>query len=170
MDDFFRATNDDSHSFVSEEKIIKQILKSAGSPGVFRHLLEQCKEDTGQNNITLSWFIDRYPSFPIWLGVRKVEFQRDVFGGLLKKFTLTPCFKAWEEVNDSKPEDDERITGCIFTWPQFGVCCIHQYSQSYLSPSEGIWISRKMPSFEERFVIEPFNQLLSVINWQVPNV
>ena len=167
-DDFFRAETDDSHAFTSEEKIVKAILKAADASQTFKGMLAECREDTGVNAINLSWFVNRYPSFPIWLGTRRVEWQRDVFGALLKRFTMTPCYKAWEEVNDSKPEDEERSTGCVFTWPSFGICCIHQYTPSYLANSDGIWITRKLPSFEERFIIEPLSQLLKTLSWQLP--
>jgi hypothetical protein len=169
MDDFFnRAYDDDSHTFTSEDKIVKAILKQAGEATAYRAILAECKSQTGLDQITLSWFVNRYLSFPIWLGTRKVEWQRDVFGTILKKFTTTPCYKAWDEVNDSKPEGDDRPTGCVFTWPQFGVCVVHQYSSSALTDGEGMWITRKMASFDQRFVIEPLNQLLSFIDWKLP--
>jgi hypothetical protein len=169
MNEFFsKDTSDGSHSFVSEEKVVKDILKAANASGLFKSILAECKEETGLNTVTLGWFINRYPGFPVWLGIRKVEWQRDVFGALLKRFTLTPCFKAWEEINDSKPEGDDRSSGCVFTWPSFGVCCIHQYSPSYLENTDGFWITRKLPSFEERFIIEPLSQLLKTINWTMP--
>jgi hypothetical protein len=167
-DDFFRAETDDSHAFTSEEKIVKAILKAADASQTFKGMLAECREDTGVNAVNLSWFVNRYPSFPIWLGTRRVEWQRDVFGALLKRFTMTPCYKAWEEVHDSKPEDEERSTGCVFTWPSFGICCIHQYTPSYLANADGIWITRKLPSFEERFIIEPLSQLLKTLSWQLP--
>jgi hypothetical protein len=167
-DDFFRAETDDSHAFTSEEKIVKAILKAADASQTFKGMLAECREDTGVNAVNLSWFVNRYPSFPIWLGTRRVEWQRDVFGTLLKRFTMTPCYKAWEEVHDSKPEDEERSTGCVFTWPSFGICCIHQYTPSYLANADGIWITRKMPSSEERFIIEPLSQLLKTLSWQLP--
>lgn len=168
MTDFFNAPADDSHSFVSEENVVKAILKQGNASAVFKTLLKECEEDTGIKHINLSWFLNKYQAFPIWLGIRKVEFQRDVFGELHKKFTKTPCFKAWEEVNESKPEGEERGSGCVFTWPRFGVCCIHQYSSTYLADSDGIWIAKKLPSFDDRFVIEPLNQLISAIDWQFP--
>lgn len=167
-DDFFRAETGDSHAFTSEEKIVKAILKAADASQTFKSILAECREDTGVNAVNLSWFVNRYPSFPIWLGTRRVEWQRDVFGTLLKRFTMTPCYKAWEEVHDSKPEDEERSTGCVFTWPSFGICCIHQYTPSYLANADGIWITRKMPSSEERFIIEPLSQLLKTLSWQLP--
>jgi 8-oxo-dGTP pyrophosphatase MutT (NUDIX family) len=167
-DFFFRPESDDSHSFTSEEKIVKAILKAADASQYFKTLLAECREETGVNAVNLSWFVTRYPSFPIWLSTRKVQWQRDVFGHLLKRFTNTPCFKAWEEVDEAKPEEDSRSAGCVFTWPSFGVCCIHQYSPSYLASADGIWITRKLPSFEERFVIEPLSQLLKTLSWQFP--
>jgi hypothetical protein len=169
MQDFFSGELvDGSHAFESEEKIVKAILKSADVSGMFKTIKAECCQDTGLDNISLSWFVNRYTTFPIWLGTRKVEWQRDVFGTLIKKFTTTPCYKAWDEVNDSKPEEDERGAGCVFTWPAFGVCCIHQYSPSSITDADGIWITRKMPSFEEKFVIEPLNQLLKTISWKFP--
>jgi hypothetical protein len=167
--DFFnRDTADDSHSFTSEDKIVKAILKQAGESTAYKAIQAECRSQTGLDKITLSWFVNRYMSFPVWLGTRKVEWQRDVFGTLLKKFTLTPCYKAWEEIDTSKPDEDDRPAGCVFTWPQFGVCVIHQYASSALSAGDGMWITRKMASFEERFVIEPLGQLLSFIDWKLP--
>lgn len=169
MQDFFSGELvDGSHAFESEEKVVKAILKSADVSGLFKAIKSECCQDTGLDNISLSWFVNRYTTFPIWLGTRKVEWQRDVFGTLIKRFTTTPCYKAWDEVNDSKPEEDERGAGCVFTWPAFGVCCIHQYSPSSITDADGIWITRKMPSFEEKFVIEPLNQLLRTISWKFP--
>lgn len=175
MDDFFNlessARNRDSsegHSFATEEKIVKAILKQANASEAYKSILSECRKDTGVNNINLSWFLNRYQSFPLWLGTRRVEWQRDTFGTLLKRFTHTPCYKAWEEVNDTKAEDDCRTTACVFTWPSFGICCIHQHTPSQLADSDGIWITRKLPSFEEKFIIEPFSQLLKALSWNFP--
>jgi len=171
MNEFFNVRDtDDSHSFVSEDKVVKDILKSANAISNYKNLLAECKEqaDYDVDGISLLWFVNRFPSFPIWLGIRRVEFQRDTFGTMHKRFTKTPCFQAWEEIKDTLPEQDGRSPGCVFTWPQFGVCCIHQYSPSYLASSDGFWIVKKLPSFEERFIIEPFNQLLGTISWNYP--
>jgi hypothetical protein len=166
--DFFTTGAGEDHSFASEEKIIKMILKHCGAEGIYRELLRECKEETETEGMSLSWFVNKYQSFPVWLGTRKVEWQRDVFGNLLKRFTHTPCFKAWSEVSDCKPEDYSRSVGCVFTWPQFGICCLHQYSPSIQSPDNGLWITRKLPSFEEKFIIEPLTQLVKTIDWTFP--
>ena len=169
MSNFFDAeSRDPSHSFISEEKVVKAILRQSESSAAYKAVLSECQEQTGLDQISLSWFVNRYPGFPVWLGIRRVLWQRDVFAGLLKKFTKTPCFNAWSEVADCKPEEDDRSVGCVFTWPQFGVCCIHQYRESSHASKDGIWISRKLPSFEEKFVIEPLYQLLKTIDWVLP--
>ena len=171
LNEFFNVEHsDDSHSFVAEDKIVKDILKSANASDKYKLLLNECKEqtDSGSDGINLLWFVNRFPSFPIWLGVRKVEFQRDTFGTLHKRFTKTPCFQAWEEVRDTLPENDIRSAGCVFTWPQFGVCCIHQYYPSCIADTDGLWIIKKLPSFEDPFIIEPLNQLLKTVNWNYP--
>ena len=169
MNDFFSVEpSDGSHSIESEGRIIKAILKEAGALDRYKELAREYRAETDTKEPNLAWFAGKYTSFPVWLGTRKVEWQRDVFGSLIKRFTLTPCYKAWEEVNDSKPDYDERSVGCVFTWPAFGVCCIHQYAPSYISNSDGILISRKLPSFDERFIIEPLTQLLKNIGWKMP--
>jgi hypothetical protein len=168
MDDFFDSVPDQSHSFRSEEKIIKEILKKADKPDAFKPLTFERKRTDDIYELNLSWFVNRYPSFPIWLGYRKVAFQRDTFGNMHKRFTQTPCYKAWEEVLETKPESDSRGVGCVFMWPKFGVCCIHQYSPSFINSGDGFMLVKKLPSIEERFIIEPLSQLLDKLDWKLP--
>lgn len=168
MDDFFDSVPDTSHSFRSEEKVIKEILKNSSKPDLFKKLTYQRNREDGTYNLNLSWFVNRFTSFPIWLGYRRVAFQRDVFGNMYKRFTTTPCYKAWEEVLETKPEGESRSVGCVFLWPKFGVCCIHQYSSSLAESDENFMIVKKLPSFDDSFIIEPFNQLLKKIDWKAP--
>jgi hypothetical protein len=163
MSGFFDRETGQSN-FVSDEKVIKAILKQASASDMFKALTVEAKQSTEARALSLPFFLNRYPSFPIWLGIRSVPWQRDVFGSLYKRFTAIPCYVAWESVEETKHEDDGRPVGCVFTWPGFGVCCIHQYTPSILNDKEGFWISRTIK--KGRFIIEPLSQLLATIDWK----
>lgn len=156
-------------SFDTDETVIKTILKhSVGAPS-YGMLVSMCKSETGSKP-SLLWFVTKFQSFPIFIGRRKVQYQRDIFGELKNRFTKTPCFEGWVEIDSLKPEYDSRVTGCVFTWPRFGVCCIHRMPTLDDKTPNGFWIKKRLSKEEMPFVIEPFTQLLETISWEFPSL
>jgi hypothetical protein len=174
--EFFRKTDrtgadklrdGSDHDLASEEVVVRAVRRRFQGLSSLKDMQAECRGATGQNKLTLAWFLCRYPSFPLWLGVRKVQWQRDVFGGLDKHFTKTPCYLAYDDVLESRPEGDDRSGAVVFTWPHFGVVVLHQYDAHTAVGREGLWIVRALPSLGPPFVIEPFGQLLDRLDWEV---
>jgi hypothetical protein len=100
-----------------EERIIRKILVRLKLDKEIGKLGGRAKEKTGRGRLTFEWFYEEYPSFPAYVGIRKIPFahqvtMKDLFG----KFTSTPMFKAWEEFRDEAPVEDKPI-GLVFDWP-----------------------------------------------------
>jgi hypothetical protein len=100
-----------------EERIVKKILVRGGLDGEIGKLCMRAKEKTGKARLTFEWFYEEYPSFPVYLSMRKVPFVYQVTPkDLFNKFCSTPMFKIWEEFRDEAPVRD-RPVALVFDWP-----------------------------------------------------
>lgn len=100
-----------------EEKIIKQILTHVGLEKEVGKLCMPVKEKTGRGRLTFEWFYEAYPSFPIYLGMRKIPFAFQVSAkDLFNKFHTTPMYNEWMNFCDEAPAEDKPL-GIVFDWP-----------------------------------------------------
>lgn len=147
-----------------EEKILKKILIRAGMEGKIKELAFRAKETTGKASLSFAAFYDEYPTFPIYLGMRKVPYAWKVpITDLFNKFCSTPMFKAWEEFKNEAPVEDVPV-GVVFDWPGFRPTqmIIHN-DWNGSNPCDGhvqIWRSvGKVPN-QQRVMIESLDSYL----------
>lgn len=149
------------HQVSTEDTVVRKLLAVGGGINAAT-LSRDCFSDTGSRSMTLAWFCSRNPRFPYWLGYRKVKYQRDALGDFTKRFSRTPCYRAWEEIEQDK--QDDRPAGCVFGWPKFGYCIIRRIRTFPTPIDNGLWIVKRTK--QGIFLIETVKQYcLSVKNW-----
>jgi len=163
-----RDSRQDSRTVAAvEEKVVKSILKKFGFLSNLTKLKDECRSVTGSPDISLVWFQQAYPSFPVWLGAGSVPWVRDLLGELRERFTKTDLFRAWEGVSENKPDTDDRPVGLVFVWPSFGECILHNdwRGGAGFDRVPGVRVITTLKSLGDPFVIEPFSQYLQLLEW-----
>lgn len=100
-----------------EEKIVKKILTSAGMANNAKELAMRAKEKTGKARLSFELFYEEYPTFPVYLAIRKLPFVHKIMTkDLFNKFCSTIMFKEWQWFVDEAPVVTKPI-GLVFDWP-----------------------------------------------------
>jgi hypothetical protein len=164
---------------VSVEAALRVLVNRFPSIGSFPQLKKLCKEQTGDTKVTLSWFYEEYPSFPVRVIYKNIPWIRDMWAGLHNGFKKTELYSAWksnEETFKLNGTDDflSKPTAIVFNWPSWKTCCIHNleskqfggswYSVAAAKDDDCLKIYKSLKNGES-FVIEPFEQLLDSITW-----
>ena len=177
--DFFkdRPVGIDSE-VTSSESALKVLLKRFPSAGTMAELKSACKAQTSSSRVTLSWFHQEFPSFPVKLVYKKVPWIRDMWDGLYNRFKKSDLYCAWKEEESTWKTSEDFMSKpmvLVFMWPKWKLCCIHnceskKFGGSWYSVATGsdnrdtLKIVRSL-GCGESFVIEPFDQFLDCINW-----
>ena len=167
-------------TYKSLRSSIRVLLKRFPSIGTLQQLKSLCKSQNTSSRVTLSWFSDEFPSFPVRMIYKKVPWVRDMWDGLYSRFKKTDLYSAWKEEEDSwKTQSSEdflnKPMAIVFQWPKWKLCCMHNCESkkfggswySLAANQEGkdtLRIVRSLSS-GETYVIEPFDQFLDGINW-----
>lgn len=166
--DFFKHRDQQGHETSTESILVRRLVSKFGASGAA--VLRQAR--TAINSLpTLAWFCASYPTFPVFLGYRKVRWQHKVLPELRKRFTRTPCYKAWEEILDTRPDVDERRVACVFRWPKLGACVISEVDHAQTPILNEFTILKSVGRSDKRFTlfaIEPLNQFIERLEWTWP--
>lgn len=161
----------------SSELAFKILLKRFPTAGHIKELKEICKAQTSQSRVTLSWFSEEFPGFPVKMFYKNVPWVRDMWDGLYSKFKKTDLYSSWKEEEDKFKgvHSDGRPSVLVFNWPKWKTCCMHNCESERFGGSwysvvsndksrESLKIVRSLAT-GETFVIEPFDQFLESISW-----
>lgn len=169
-EDFFsgRASGIDTDRSAVETALRLLIKRFPFAPS-FPELKRICKAKTGEDKVTLAWFYEENPSFPVRVAYRSVPWVRDMWSGLYSGFTKTELYKAWKEEADIESGDVSKPMALVFQWPKWKMCCMHNaysgnFTDSFSGSSEGLRIHKVLKT-GEAFVIEPFDQFLDSVTW-----
>lgn len=158
MPDVFakRSVDRVGHQADTENTAVRRLLQQAGGHSLAAEVCREYRDEHQSKSVPLSWFCNRYEKFPYWLGYRKVSHQRDALLLCKTRLTRTPCYKAWQEIDQDNPSD--RPTACIFGWPRFGTCVIRSVRHLPDIEDDGFWMICRLKKQKMVFLIEPFKQ------------
>lgn len=106
-----------SKSFAYEEKIIKKILTKAGKVDQIAILANTAKIATGRPSVTFAGFNDLFPSFPVWIMARQLQYVFQItVTDIFNKFPSMPVIAAWEEVYEANQFPD-KASVLVCDWP-----------------------------------------------------
>ena len=166
-DDTGFAENPDTPFALSEDAAVRKVLRRMGNESAIQGLRYKCKEVTGSDLLTFPWFHDEYPAWPVKFGVSRVKGVHKVpMNQVLKRFTKTPYFKAFEDfVEDVGVNVREDSAGLIFMWPGHATVVLHNYPRDdeYVERGqEWARITRAMGNMTPRviYTLEPLDALL----------
>lgn len=168
-DDFFKGRPAGINSEASSvELALRLIAKRFPSIGTVSDLKRRFKGSEG-SKVTLSWFYEEFPSFPIRVSYREVPWVRDMWAGLESGFKRSELFSVWKKEVDIALKQghysDGKPMAVVFNWPKWKMCCIHNLvSEVPVDDKECIKIYKSLGNGQS-FLIEPFEQLLSSITW-----
>ena len=161
----------------SVELALRLIAKRFPSIGTVPDLKRRFK-GSGGSMVTLSWFYEEFPSFPIRVAYREVPWVRDMWAGLHSGFKRSELYSVWKEeaalAEKQGYNAEGRPMAVVFNWPKWKMCCIHNavsgafggswYDVATANDKECIKIYKSLGNGES-FVIEPFEQLLDAVTW-----
>ena len=178
-DEFFagRPAGIDSDAS-SVESALRIIAKRFPSIGTVPDLKRRCKHKTDGGKVTLSWFYEEFPSFPVRVVYKNIPWVRDMWAGLHSGFKHSELYSAWEEeaslAKRAGYDHEGKPMAIVFNWPKWKMCCMHNavseefggswYNVATANDKECIKIYKSLGNGQS-FVIEPFEQLLDSITW-----
>jgi hypothetical protein len=116
-----------------EDAVVAQLLRTGGLGAQIGRLRQESSEVQRGAKLTLPWFNQRFPRFPVRLGARKLANIHKVQLGELfgPGFMKTPMMRAYVDlqVDMDASDADERI-GLVFAWPHIptaGTMVLHNY-------------------------------------------
>ncbi len=144
-----------------EQQIVTKILYHAGVVYMLRDLKTDCSEVTGSPQLTLDWFHDRFPDFPVRLGavaIPKLEIEwTDVF----QRFTATRFFQAYRDWRSGRGHDDRREhVGIVFNTT--GLTFVLHNHPSHPT-GRTCRVVRSLGDPPVRFVLELFESMLESV-------
>ena len=153
----------------SIERALRMVIKKFPDVGSFPHISSLCKRQTGKDRVTLSWFSEEFNSFPLNLTYQSIPWIRDMWSGLYGGFKKTDLYISWQkEKNSFETKSNHgmewRPLCLVFEWPKWGICCMHNKEVDNSESKDFIRIHRTLDN-GEKFIIEPFGQLLDGISW-----
>jgi hypothetical protein len=154
-----------------EDTAVRMVLRKMGNASAIQSLRHRCREVTGSDLLTFPWFHEEYPSWPIVFGVARVDWVHKItLNQILKSFTKTPIFKAYEGfIEDVGVNVREESAGLIFRWPGNTSFVLHNHPRDdeYIDKGkEWARITRPMGNMSPRVVytIEPLDALLHTVD------
>lgn len=142
------------HTDDSEWAFIRKLMKAAGCVTAHeKHVLDRFRSDCpSQRWPNLPW-LRGVIDLPVVFGRRQVPFQIEALIDIAKRFTKTPCYRAWLEVTREADQDgfSGMSTAVAFRWPQWGDMVIHDLSDDL--PTAGTFLVHYHAGV--RFAIEP---------------
>ncbi len=99
-----------------EQRVVYKILFHAGILGRIRQFKEERLEQTGSSRLTLEWFRERFPDFPIRLGAALLlDSKSPPWTDVFRRFTRSPFFQAYQQWREDQQIDDRREpAGLVF--------------------------------------------------------
>jgi hypothetical protein len=106
-----------------EAGIVKKILGRAGLAASEARLRQRCRDVTGCPDLTLAWFKQEYPDFPVNLVARKLPWVHTMdLPMFFLSFTKTKLWSAWQEAMEHEGEES---VGLVFPFPKVGDLILH---------------------------------------------
>jgi hypothetical protein len=145
-----------------EDRIVRKLMTQAGLQTQIPVMLKEVHDTTGvKPNLTFGLFHDHFPSFPVWLSIRRVPFVHEVsIKDLFNRFPSLKITEWWSEAVEAGPEG--KPAALIFDFPGVKgsqlVC--HNWDTDMelretricrrIGPGRGqlIWIERFEPFFD----------------------
>lgn len=168
---------DTEHSSV--ESALRQLVNKFPAAGTFPDLKRKCKAQTGSVKVTLEWFSEEHPNFPVHMIYKNIPWIRDMWAGLYTGFKKTELYQGWVEEENllqlkGLKDAASKPMAVVFQWPKWKMCCMHNldskkfggswYSVATAKDDDCLKIYKSLKNGES-FVIEPFEQLLDSITW-----
>lgn len=151
----------------AEDTAVRKVLRKMGNEAAIQSLRHRCQESTGSDLLTFPWFHAEYPEWPVVFGSARVRDIRPIpWGKVMKHFTTTPMFKAFENfVEDVGIDVREESAGVIFMSPGHTTVVLHNYPRDdeYVARGkEWARITRPMGNMSPRviYTLEPLEALL----------
>jgi hypothetical protein len=91
-----------------EDQVVCKVLRGGRVIRQIRQFREEQRKLTGNPQLTLAWLQQRFPAFPLRLGVILFDADTPAWIDFYHRFTGTPCFEAYrgwcrcEGINDRK--------------------------------------------------------------------
>jgi hypothetical protein len=114
IDDLFRQPLDsksrDELDQISHRKweatVVSRLLRFYEVEHMAPFIKNLCRERTGKGWLLFVWFLNVYPSFPVWLGFRRVKYLHQLtMDDFLNRFSKTQVFTAYNDVVQEAPEE-----------------------------------------------------------------
>jgi hypothetical protein len=165
------AEDPDSPFASAEDSAVRKVLRKMGNESAIQSLRHRCRDATGSELLTFPWFHAEYPAWPVLLGVARVRHIRPIpWGQVMKNFTKTPMFKAFEGfIEDASVNVREESAGVIFMSPGHTTVVLHNYPRDdeYVARGkEWTRITRPMGNMTPRviYTLEPLDALLYFVD------
>tara|TARA_Y100001938_G_scaffold136815_1_gene200175 strand:+ start:32958 stop:33497 length:540 start_codon:yes stop_codon:yes gene_type:complete len=169
-DDTGFAEDPDAPFAQCEDTAVRKVIRKLGNQTAIQSLRHRCKAATGSDLLSFPWFHEEFPEWPIVLGVSRVRNVHKVtVAQILKRFTTTPMFKAYEDfVEDVGVDVREESAGLIFMYPKHTTMVLHNYPRDDELVDKGTEygrIVRPMGNVTPRviYTIEPLESLINYI-------
>ena len=149
-----------------EATIVSRLLAFYDRKQLAPGLKQRCYDATGASRLLFCWFHDYYPSFPVWLGFRKVRYlHKWAMEDFMDRFSKSPAWEAYAVAKDDMPEhvvDAGLPFGLVFEY-------IHGMGAAIMTPCErpfGENNTRIVKNFRGvNYYFEPLNEFLEGLRW-----
>lgn len=120
-----------------EERIATMLLRRFDLNHKMQDLRKQCEERTGDDRLSLTWFYENYPTFPVLLAARRLAGIHQLsVDELFRCFTKTKIFRSYLEWFEEQEPGFSGCVGVAFNWPGLGTMVMHDYASSNILESE----------------------------------
>ena len=150
-----------------EQQVVCKILRAGGVLHRLREFRDEQYEVSGCRQLSLKWFGEQFPRFPLRLGATLLA-EAPLWPELFLHFTTLPFFKAYCEWRDAEGLNDRGPPlGLVFNLEAVTLV-LHTYSDAPSRPNRRLTRLIGRPPVE--FQLEPLEFLLQGIgkDWATP--